>query len=771
MGLFSSKKITTVDTSVSRVISDELLPNYRKTGMVRALFADEGDGQMMDHILEAALDNIGAKAERMYDYGKNTYLYGVPKSTLFYSASGKDLVETVISNLVNTDITLEYYQFGPLNHLHHGWQILVDSYGYDPASNELKSLSTLKGAHVYLDDFQVVVAEATLEELENGSLAQWGTPATAGYTPLRPIQNLETVAYRNLRKHTPYAVDTSASADYFRLSYVWQTTVAGKVTTHTELQQIPLGSLDQDLDYFHAKYSYQEAGKELPTIRYWTYQCGAGTYPALDTLFTSEWDDLGTFFPRAYFRYHKQATSDDPASDEYKHSRKLVQYLGMDYDQVRDEINANPDIDDVESALVMMAVPAKSTDPLEQRYLFDFFKSILSKTGELALPATPAIEEIQDIYVGRDTPRLSMVIQDALFKMVVQMAGLYRHYKAGSIGAKGTYTIAYSEKAFSETGVTYNSPEDLIGTPFTREYNMPCHTYRYQITDSVYEEIEVYNLGVKYFIYGKYADANFENNPTMLIPIDRGITDAYTLADRERLYARSLHYLFNTRIVTKVKWYEKSWFRAVIIIVAVIISALSFNPGPLMAATAVGGIVLAEFLAMVVLKGLVFSMAFKLFVKLVGTKIALILSVLAAVYALGSGAMNDFSLKGVPLGEELMQVATGLTSAANKSIQSDMLDLQEDALEFQDFMKEQNSLLESANKELLSNSTSALTPFSVYGESPTDYFERTVHSGNIGVLGLDVIHNYCDLTLTLPTISQTLGMSFTPEANAFANLG
>lgn len=766
MGLFSSKKKVTVDTSVSRVIEDNLLPDSPKQGVISALFSN--DGQMVEHILESSINSIGVKAERMYQFGKRDYLYGVPQSTLFYSASGQAVAQSVLSELVGQDITIEYYQYGVLNNLHYGWLTLVNNYGYDQARNELKNLSTLKGATVYLTDLQVVVAEATVAELENGSLAQWGTPATSGYTPLRPAQPSNLAAWL-LRKPTPFAVDSAAPGDYFRLSYVWQTGTGTQKVTHTEALQFPMSTEDPNLDYFQVKYSYLIPGQTLRTIKYWTYHAGTGTYPALDAVFTSEYDDLGSFFPIGYFRYNKTATSTDPASTEYRHSKKLMKYLGMDYADVRDAINANPDIDDVESALVMMAVPASTTNPMERRYLFDFFKSIYLKTGELDLPDSQLRGDVAAMLTGVNSPQLSLVIQDARFKMAVQMSGLYRHYRVGVVGAKGSYDSGYAPRTITHSGVRYVDEFDLVGDPYTHEFTIPCYYYRHQVSETMYEELEVYTLSALYYVSGKYADAAFEEEATLLIPLDHSISEQYSASDREELYARSLHYLFNTKIVTKVKWYQQAWFKLVLIVVAVVISILSFNPGPLMAAVAAGGMVLAQFIAITILEGLLFSVAFKLFVKVVGEKFAMLVAVLAACYSLGSGMMSEGGLKGVPWGEELLQLSSGISKAVNDSIQNDLAGLQKDALEFQSFIQEQSEILEKAN-DLLDNQN-LLSPFVLFGESPTDYYERTVHSGNIGVLGLDAVTSYCDIALTLPKLSQTVGDSFNTEAFAFNNLG
>ena len=43
-------------------------------------------------------------------------------------------------------------------------------------------------------------------------------------------------------------------------------------------------------------------------------------------------------------------------------------------------------------------------------------------------------------------------------------------------------------------------------------------------------------------------------------------------------------------------------------------------------------------------------------------------------------------------------------------------------------------------------------------QSPTDYFNRTVHSGNIGVVAIDAVSSFVESSLTLPKLNDSLGM-------------
>ena len=61
-------------------------------------------------------------------------------------------------------------------------------------------------------------------------------------------------------------------------------------------------------------------------------------------------------------------------------------------------------------------------------------------------------------------------------------------------------------------------------------------------------------------------------NDVLIIPVDRTIAKDMELLKRERVYARSLHVVFNSMVIQKLKWYQTGIFRAIMIIVAVVIS-------------------------------------------------------------------------------------------------------------------------------------------------------------------------------------------------------
>jgi hypothetical protein len=747
-----SRKKTYVGTSVMRVIEDDRLPNSVKTGTLTAILRD---GDMTEYVLEEMVRNIGTRAERMYAYAENHYTHGLPSGQFTIGAETLDTdIAAVLATVEGAPVTLDYVRYGAPNNLHIGWMALLASHAYDPVTNVLGNLTITKGATVYLKDMVVVVPESELASIEPRSLEQWGLAAKSGPAPNRPWT---TGATRAMILPTPVQVDNEATSEFLRVEYIWESgSGEGGAEYTTESLEIPITGFDDEADYFHVKY---EIGG---VTKYWMYKDGLGTYPELDAVFDSPSEPNGTFFPFAYFRFNGVSELDDTSSESYKTNKKLVKYLGLDYDSVAENINENPDIDDVEQAMLMMAVPATTTDPLEQRYLWEFFNNVYLASSpdnryrsEEEAASYAANVTMSPEQFGVRAP--GIVIQDARFKLSLDNLGIYKRRKAGNLGPVGTF-----ESSFSSKNTTYMFTNVNASTGVVESYpmNVPIssHFYRRQISDGYYEEIQVVELRTVFHIFGKYSAIGDDDDSILLIPLDRSITSDFSIPDRERLYARSLHFVFNSVVVIKVKWYETGIFKAFLIIVAIVVLIYTTDPTALAAAIKIGAYQVAS---MIILKGiltyLVTSVAFQLFVKAVGIEAAFWIAVIAAVAGVAMKFGSE-ALAGAPWAKDLLQIATGLTSG----IQSNMADLMNGlAAEYKEFdalREEQIKLLETA-QDLLDNK-SMLSPFVIFGEKPEDFYNRTVHSGNIGVVGISAISTYVDQALKLPELNDSFGDSY-----------
>ena len=737
------KTITSVSVSTSRVIPDNMLIDSVKTGVIKGIFSEN---QLVENILEDVIGSVGTRAEALYRYGRDHYSYGLPSSTLISSHTGETTVKAVLEQLEGTSVTIDYYQYGALNTLHYGWLTLVNSYGYDQASNELTGLSTTHGTPVYLVDLQVVITNASMTELANGALAQWGSPAAGGEIPGRFTLGSYTAA-------TSFAVDATAPNDYIRVTYTYGGFIRGGIN---EFFDIPMSTLDPDLGYFQVKYHYYNGTKNV--YKYWTYDDGAGTYPILDAIFTTAQSNSGSYFPYAYFRRNKQSVAVDNNDATYLSTKKLLKYINMDFQQVTEGINSNPDIVDVETALMMFGVPANSTNQMELRYLFDYFKNLHSSVGTTGGIQSVITDKVNKLLNQKDAPIIGIVIQDAVDKQMLGLSGIYMSTVAGTVGSIGTVTSSIWTDDITEAVPLLN----LVGeTEYVYTQPTVVHAYRKQVSDNVYEEILVYDLSMSHYLNSDY-DVMIIDEATerhLLIPLDHSITVNYSIPEREELYSRSLHYVFESKQEQKLKWYQTGLFQMILIVVAVVITVLDWGSdgGSVMAAALAAGTVT---LTMIMVEAIVFIFQFlivrrvmKYFVKEFGLKGAAIFAIIMAIYSYNSTASNLAPGQSIPWSDVLLQAVNGLSSAVQLSYQESLIGLQKEAEEFNIFAQEKYKLLGDANKLLESNSI--LTPEILLGVTPTEFYDLKL-AGNVGIASVDVIGSYVDISLTLPKLRETI---------------
>jgi len=735
---FASEEVTQVGTQVMRVINDASLPDSIQSGSIKAFFHE---GNVSDYVLEDLSKSIGARAEKMYRYAESNYTYGLPSGEIYSSTQGADQVEAQIELQEGKQVLIKYSHYGTANALHIGWMKLIASHGYNPDTNLLGTLTTTKGKSVYLSDMVVVVPQTLLANTPAGRIVQWGSAARSGYTPDRPAS----AAFANVT--TPSAVQVSDTGTEVKLlvTYCWEELGQYNGTTYGTFE-ITLAGYDLTANYFHAKYVVDGH------IKYWVYRKGQNTVAALENVYTEQPAVSGSYFPFSYFRYGKASQLTDKNSDGYKTTKRMLKQLGMDYDTVATGIDENPSIGDVEQALMIFAVPPTSSNAADNEYLFRYFDVMyeaMDGSGSLAENDLLRTQYGLRKQGNWSTDYQSVVIQDKRFKMVFGVNGIYKQLVAGSIGAVDSYT---SELIQVPTPVTYSDGE---GVSYTNIENVATYRYRHQIAEGLYEELTVTNMRMTYYIYGGYATVGNNTNTYLLVPLDYTITKTMPLRQREQLYARSLHFVFNSRTTVEVEWYQQEWFGIFLIVLAVVLTiADGGTDGGSWIATALG-VTGVEAVIVTVIFNVLVSMyimpeLFKIFVKAFGKDAATILAIV--LIAWGAYELGTNGVKGAPFAQDMLMLSTGLQRAVMVENYKDLLD---ESSNFREYADAKQESLDAANK-LLETST-VLSPFVIFGEKPEDFYNRTIHFGNIGTLGITAISSYVDIALTLPKIYDTLG--------------
>lgn len=739
MGLFSSKKKTTVHTSVMRVVDDQHMPQTLKTSVLKGILGSVGS--ISENLVEGLLHSSAVKIDRMYQFAKTGSPYGLPHGSLITDVKGREIVQTFLERQAGGAIVMDYYHFAPINNMHVGWQKLADDYGYVSGSNELPVLSNGLGTPVYLQDMVAFYCRDTVIGADTGTLDSFGRPATAGYAPDREAQLR--FGLSQFLQVTDYQYDPSATIDYIRAAYVyWLNGVK-----QTAYLYLTMAGYDYEGDYYQVEY---RKTSDLGTTRYFTYRNESGVYPELDKIFKINYAALGSYFPWTYCRYDKQNMGREAlhTTPAYKNSVKMSKFIDLDYQELCDNVDKNPDVGDIEQAMLMYAVPANAESQVEKRYLFEYFNALY-----YADP-TPT-QSIADMEKGLTDYSFkggrAILIQDKLFKVTLGYTGLLKRKVAGKLGPVGTY----------ESGTATTQPSGPI--PIASSY----HYYRCQVSSVFYEEVAIVKPWMTYHIYGQYTFTASTGSDELLIPLDRAVTDLIPMNLKEDLFLSSLHMVFNSRIVTKTKWYQSGAFKVVMVVLAVVIAVYTGGAGSflvaLTAAAAAGVSALAVFVVTLLLQSVLASYAFSVIAKELGPEYAMVLAVGAAIYG-GMAAYEAGSFAASTTAQTMLKASTGLVKASSEEYQHQLrTEYSSDLAEFQLYMDESTKMLDDAKKLLdvgnLINPFEFIgeVPLMSLGEAPDTYFRRTIHAGNIGTAGIDAISSYVDMSLKLPDMNQTLG--------------
>ena len=487
--------------------------------------------------------------------------------------------------------------------------------------------------------------------------------------------------------------------------------------------------------------------------RFWTYEVGSGGIPALDQTLATGSRFAGDYMPMVHFRIDGVSVGSNTSSPQYKASVKMAALMGLDYPSLLSSIEENSGINDVRHALLTMVVPANSSNELELRYLFDFFDQLHVTQQAIWVPTV----DPKNIWASAQealTHKYTVLMRDKAAQIIISMGGVHKQRKVGKIGEIGKHTTSIETLVPTSAAATN-------GSYLSVSYKV--HIYRRQISALMYDEIQVLDLKTSYKVADGEADATGEgNSDVLLIPLDRSLTKEYSLLDRETLYCRSLHIVCVSMHVQTIKWYQQEWFSFVMKVAAIAILIASVGSAYTAAAAAwsaastitAGIIAVLEVVGLYVIEAVAFNYVLKRVAKAVGVEVTVVLAVIAAVYG-STEALEAGSLAACPFAEQLLTLATGLIKAAASKVSSDIQDLLGEISSLREKYLKDMELLEKTKKLLEQDTT--LNPLVILGESPDTYFLRTSHAGNIGVIGLDAVHTYCDRALTLPEFSQTLG--------------
>lgn len=777
MGLFKTKKKTHVNTSVSRMVADEDFVPSNKMAVLDYTLSQTSSSirlssdSLSDYLLRATTNNIVARARKARSYAKKpTYYYGLPESSMAIQegVDVKEAITEVLNTMYPEGVIVKDAYFGPVNNFYFLRPILQNMYGYNYDTNELVEESRRIGFQCYMESAQIIYSKYTDTALiDPDTLMQYGESAEAGYTPFREAKPTAT--------QVPWQRNGNRDMDIARVRVVYKDATGVKKTYNIDLDYLqfeatskpPATGLDDSdtnnidpeavapvkpktldgADYYQANYEYVKQGVSHKETFIYLY--GSGVNSKLDNLFTYG-DKFGEHIPRIYARLGGRKLNDEEFEDstEYKSMVGICRQMGMNWKNWVDEVHKSVgSLDSVTQIYMTYSLPANTEDPLVQDYLFNYFETIYGKLPNVK--ATTNYGDLnRDYLAGGSKQGQSYEIKDNGYTQRVRFDSIAYQDIAGSLGPVGTTQSGMSDKL-----VQVGRPGSTSSfRPFSK---VTMHYYRKQLTTTTYREYVVYGLSTEEIVEGGNTTRASGEAEELLLPIDLSIEHGFNMRQLEELYTKAMYIVLNTLQVVKTKWYQTGIFKAIMFIIAVVVSYFYPPAGVAMYSWMAAAYAVVQ----AVVIGLLIQVAVKLLVKLgvdVGAAAAIV-AIVALIYGGFTALTKTTGIGGVTT-IQILQISSQAFSASSQGF----------ALQTQEAIKDFNSLMADLSaeeaeiqrkaKELGMGQHGPLLmfepPVSIgvrMGESPDDYFERSIHVSNVASTVYSLTEMNVDLGLQLPS--------------------
>ena len=241
----------------------------------------------------------------------------------------------------------------------------------------------------------------------------------------------------------------------------------------------------------------------------------------------------------------------------------------------------------------------------------------------------------------------------------------------------------------------------------------------------------------------------------MYFPINRNVLKQLNPIDRNIVLTDGISVIVYAVQITYVKWYQRGFFKVLVLIIAIIIAyytgdwELVYEAG-LTWQTAVT-VITNIIINFATIKGLEFVAS------AIGGEIGAIIAAVVAIYALSQG--KDTLFGGSIAAPDLLKTSVLALEASNNIVLDELSDITRDLEDLIKSVKEKKEELKEAYDLLGSESIDYfdIRKGGFYfnpNEMPDDFFNRTVHNKNPGTSGYDYISYFVDNALKLEPSSK-----------------
>lgn len=551
---------------------------------------------------------------------------------------------------------------------------------------------------------------------------------------------------------TPVSTVTLYSAEWvsntnIKLSYLHDT-VANLVT-----ETITVPSTNYTKVFYHVIYRIGLSN----TLYYWFYSPDEGLYETLniyEDIFESE------YFPIIpIIRDNEDLTDESKKNTElFRTSKRLLAKMGIDFENIGKGVQESPDVGAVDHAYINVSANIQSDSKNVQEYLFEHFDYLLSK------------QEFDKQYSDNwgNSGRLPPGYNKVTIKEVENGSG----QKGGFHTELGYRYIEESIITGSIGKIGHVTKETVLRSPISNKFYKVEDSYMLwnkQISFNQYRQLKVVGLKHINYIYGNKSidtsleDSLGEDSDDFNIMVNVKVLERFPIIKRGDILNDCFRICLNSVQRVKLKWYQTTIFKVIIIIIAATISVLTVGAdGGTTLATAIaitGATTFIAKLAIAILLNAILSVLTTKLIDVVGLKNFAILELFVMIYL--SYPDNGYVLTG----ESLIQLVSGLKKAASFYLQDEYSKLineyDELKAEQEEDQAELDKLIEALPSSFLDPMTfvDTLELNSVFGVSPEQYYDTRIHTGNIGTLALLEPSKFVAINTRLEGVADRSGLN------------
>jgi hypothetical protein len=493
---------------------------------------------------------------------------------------------------------------------------------------------------------------------------------------------------------------------------------------------------------------------QIDGVFYWIYRLQDNTYPQLDL--RTRTIAAGKYFPVVPIRANnidltgQQGTNTEAikASPLYQTSKTLLNFIGTQIDYLGEQVNSNPNVASIDNAYVMFGADMQSNEKATLEYLNNYFDYL----GSLDINSYSTYDPALNVNPANATFTEHGLVLHMSFGPIKTsfIPGVIDDGKVGN--ARKTMTHADFPAVYATEGDnTYLVSGGGITSTLTLDLQVSTTTIR---------RVTVVDLVVTNYISGNNlvvttlydVDTDSENH-SCIIPLEYNIAMTIPVVNRANLYADCCLLIVTCIERVKLKWYERSWFSMVIMIVMMVIIVVALIYGQPWIAKIVAEVGLAfmsveAFLLFVwvtivpaIIEAIAIGYLAKILIQAVGIELGIVLAVVLAAVAITTGnfeeGMKLLTQYTMMTPQLALTLSMAVINAADIAVQVSMMAITSNYQAFTNLLAKAYESLETNSEIQALSFSNDLDPYAVLnrnnkfltlgGETAQMFFNRTLN--------------------------------------------